>query len=181
MPATEPSPAPLSKKPAAGAKSTSPTSRWSSPKPPWPSLSSPDTPFTRMPTQPAKVKIGQTSSTVSRSRPNLFPHNKITKRPSLLTEDGLSRPRSLPKRLYRTVVIGDNPTYVLLPLQLISVILSLAANQNRVQHTAIRCCLKQTFNRHEPYPCSKSGLFPCSTYSRCSNILSATTRFRHIL
>jgi hypothetical protein len=47
----------------------------------------------------------------------------------LLLEDGFSAPISFAERLYPTVVIGDNPTYVLLPLQLISVILSLATNE----------------------------------------------------
>jgi hypothetical protein len=48
-----------------------------------------------------------------------------------LFKDGFFRAHFLAECLYPTVVIGDNPTYVLLPLQLISVILSLATNQTR--------------------------------------------------
>jgi hypothetical protein len=49
----------------------------------------------------------------------------------LLLEDGFFRADFLVELPYPAVVIGDNPTVVVLPLQLISVILSLATSQTR--------------------------------------------------
>jgi hypothetical protein len=75
----------------------------------------------------------------------------------LLLEDGLFCAHFLVERLYPTVVIGDNPTYVLLPLQLISVILSLATNQTAYSTLQFGAVGSKTFNRREPYPCPKLG------------------------